>query len=102
MGRVGQATAQAAGDTWGHVASCFDSCGQLQFKLTNAACGEWSRIRSLSARAGNEPSEDFTITVCRHEVSWNALEAGYQRFIKKTSRKYNYTLLKNLFSAPDR
>ena len=39
MGRVGQATAQAAGDTWGHVASCFDSCGQLQFKLTNAACG---------------------------------------------------------------
>ena len=60
MGRVGQATAQAAGDTWEHVASCFDSCGQLQFKLTNAACGEWSRIRSLSDRAGNEPSEDLS------------------------------------------
>ena len=73
MGRVGQATAQAAGDTWGHVASCFDSCGQLQFKLTNAACGVECGAElghSLPELEINEPSEDlsFTITVCRHEV----------------------------------
>ena len=73
MGRVGQATAQAAGDTWGHVASCFDSCGQLQFKLTNAACGV-----ECGAELGHFLTEletnlrkievSFTITVHRHEV----------------------------------